>query len=160
MPRTCQWPTSPDDMAAFLAGVTFDPCGTRAPSFQAAPVDFDADDAPAPIDVCDVHKPAAEAATWKVRPYLTTRTRSRLAAETRAPHDLVDTTLPPPDPDHYAEPLDDAAVQAALLDLATDPVFHELDVLQHIATSMASLADDDARRRVATWVADRYGAPI
>lgn len=148
MPRTCQWPTDPDDVTAFQAGVeNVTRCGTRAPSFQATR-DATAD-APHTIDVCDVHKPQAEAAGWEVGPYLTTRTRS-----------LVDTTLPPPDPDHYAEPLDDAAVQAALLDLATDPVFHELDVLQHIATSMASLADDDARRRVATWVADRYGAPI
>lgn len=158
MPRTCQWPTDPEGYTGWAAGAPVDLCGTRTPSFQATRTDPDSPQDP--VDVCDVHKPQAEAAGWEVGPYLTPRTRSRLAAETRAPHDLVDTTLPPPDPDHYAEPLDDAAVQAALLDLATDPVFHELDVLQHIATSMASLADDDARRRVATWVADRYGAPI
>lgn len=152
MPRTCQWPTDPDDQPDWAAGARdVNTCGTRAPSFQAAPVDFDADDAPAPIDVCDVHKPAAEAATWKVRPYLTTRTRARLDAQGIVDRVLANVEVfdtPDPEQPDTADPQPHREIR------------QEIEVLRHIADRMAALPDDDARRRVATWVADRYGAPI
>ena len=43
---------------------------------------------------------------------------------------------------------------------ARPAVDHELTVLANVAQDMDGLPDDDTRRRVATWVADRYGAPV
>jgi hypothetical protein len=129
--RTCAWPTNPDHV-----DIMFDPgtklCGLTNPSYDAH-YDPSAD----PVPVCDKHKPIAEAlGGFEITD----------AGETPAEWDPTTRSTSP--------------VLAPRRQTTTSPDDVELTTLANIAEAMAGLPDDDTRRRVATWVADRYGAPI
>lgn len=146
MPRTCQWPNHVD---AYPTGADLIPddtprCGTRVPSFVAT---TQTTFGPVDLDVCDVHKPAAEAAGYTLD--RADDAMRSLADEARSDTDDLARTM-----------ADSARNMADLLDPTPDPVDHELTALANIADEMRTLPDDDTRRRVAAWVADRYGAPI
>jgi hypothetical protein len=130
--RQCAWPTQLDgsETIAELLDPDSPACGLADPSYDAH-FDPSAD----PIPVCDVHKPSAQTHGLHVVP----------AGDTPTDWDpTTRSTSPVLAPRRQTTSHDDV----------------ELTTLANIAEAMADLPDNDTRRRVATWVADRYGAPL
>jgi hypothetical protein len=143
--RQCAWPTNLDGdetIPLLVDGPVDQRCGLADPSYDAH-YDLDAD----PLPVCDVHKPSAQTHGLHVTP----------AGE--IPDHL---NLRPLDDDRRARltapDLGHRLVDQEIVTTRTDDV--ELTTLANIAEAMNALPDNDTRRRVATWVADRYGAPL
>src|SRR5687768_11194816 len=112
--------------------IMFDP-GTKLCGLTDPSYDAHFDPSADPVPVCDKHKPIAEAlGGFDITD----------AGDTPAVPDWSATTTPVP------------------RQATTSPDDVELTTLANIAEAMAGLPDDDTRRRVATWVADRYGAPL
>lgn len=134
MPRTCQWPTNPD---ATDFDDTVESCGIADPSFDAH---GRTPDGRTVAPVCDKHAEKAKATGYHITP----------AGE----------EMPAP---IFPADLVDAEILPTLTVLATngpDVESHdpELVALAQVADIIGDLPDYDTRRRVATWVADRYGA--
>jgi len=139
---TCDWPADPDGVTAYLAGVSVTPCGQPHPAYLAK------NNNPYSVPVCDEHAPDAARHGWTL-----TRDPATVAglAGTGQGPSLVD--LDPDSPDRLNR------VYAPDLHLCQVDDDQELTTLANIAEAMRDLPDDDTRRRVATWVADRYGVP-